>query len=377
VTTELLIGASAVALIAAVAAIVIVTVVRARAAADERVAQAIRNLAAGMQDTMRDLTAAFERARAVAEPQEPAQELAASLDLEDVTKRTLQAAQAISGVDAAVLELDDVDGERTRAALGLEPDEARRVAVAAPPNESLRALEVVYRYGDEAAAAGEPVRSAIVLPVRTATGALGSLGAYSRSTPADAAGAVARLERIAHRAGPAVQNAQVFARARRMADTDALTGFNNHRFFHETLGREVARARRYERRIALVVFDLDDFKAINDRIGHLAGDAVLAEVAERVRTVMRSTDIAGRVGGDEFAVMLPEAGRADAELLAERIMRIVASRPIANAGTLYVSAGIAELRSDDTAREMFERADNALYAAKEAGKAQVRPANDA
>jgi diguanylate cyclase (GGDEF)-like protein len=375
VTTGLFIGALAVALIAAVVAIV--TVVRARAASDERVAGAVRDLAAELQVAMRDLAAAYQGG-AAAGPQEheAADELASSLDLEDVTKNTLEAARAVEGVDAVVLELDDVDGERTRAAIGLEPNETRQVAVAAPPHESLRALEIAYQYVDEPGA-DDPVRSAIVLPVRSPGGAVGSLGAYSRSAPADVAATVARLERVALRAGPALENARVFARARRLADTDALTGFNNHRCFHETLVREVARARRYERRIALVLFDLDDFKAINDRIGHLAGDAVLAEVAERVRTVMRATDIAGRVGGDEFAVMLPEAGRADAELLAERIMRVVASRPIAGAGTLHVSAGIAELRPDDTSRAMFERADDALYAAKEAGKDQIRTANDA
>ena len=91
------------------------------------------------------------------------------------------------------------------------------------------------------------------------------------------------LEELASRAGPAIENARRFREARQLADLDALTGLHNRRYFHETLEREVARAQRYERRLALIVFDLDDFKAINDRIGHLAGDAVLAEAAERVR----------------------------------------------------------------------------------------------
>jgi diguanylate cyclase (GGDEF)-like protein len=120
-----------------------------------------------------------------------------------------------------------------------------------------------------------------------------------------------------------------------------------------------------------VVFDLDDFKAINDRIGHLAGDAVLAEAADRVRDVTRSADIACRVGGDEFAVILPEATRADADQLYQRIQDAVLARPIGSAGNLRFSAGVAELQSEDDAVAFFQRADDALYRAKELGKGQI------
>src|SRR5205823_14021587 len=113
---------------------------------------------------------------------------------------------------------------------------------------------------------------------------------------------------IAHLAAPALDNAYRFREARRLADTDALTGLRNRRFFYETLQRECKRARRYGRSLALLVLDLDDFKAINERVGHLAGDDVLAETAARVRGALRASDVACRVGGDEFAVILPEAG---------------------------------------------------------------------
>jgi diguanylate cyclase (GGDEF)-like protein len=146
---------------------------------------------------------------------------------------------------------------------------------------------------------------------------------------------------------------------------------HNRRYFHETLARETARAQRYDRRLALIVFDLDDFKAINDRIGHLAGDTVLAEVAERVRDVVRQADIACRVGGDEFAVILPESTLTDAEQLYRRIQAAVSSRPISHAGQLLLSAGIAELRTHDDPVAFFQRADDALYRAKESGKGRV------
>jgi diguanylate cyclase (GGDEF)-like protein len=164
--------------------------------------------------------------------------------------------------------------------------------------------------------------------------------------------------------------------ARALADLDALTNLHNRRYFHETLAREVGRARRYGRQLALIVFDLDDFKAINDRIGHLAGDAVLAEVAQRMLSVVRAADVACRVGGDEFGVVLPESIAADAELLASRISHAISHRPLGKAGTLFVSAGVAEMREDDDAIELFERADQALYRAKELGKARTVAAND-
>jgi diguanylate cyclase (GGDEF)-like protein len=176
-----------------------------------------------------------------------------------------------------------------------------------------------------------------------------------------------RIDGIAHQLAQARDEAR---KNRLLADLDGLTGLHNRRYFHEMLAREVARAQRYGRELALVVFDLDDFKSINDRIGHLAGDAVLAETAERARDVVRSADIACRVGGDEFAVLLPEASGREAELLYRRLHRAVSSRPVAEAGNVSVSAGIAELQADDEPNTFFQRADEALYRAKGRGKGQ-------
>ena len=100
-------------------------------------------------------------------------------------------------------------------------------------------------------------------------------------------------------------------------------------------------------------------------------------MAERVQSVVRSADIACRVGGDEFAVILPEAALTDAEQLYRRVQFSVASRPIGPFDRLHLSAGIAELKREDDAKSLFERADEALYRAKEAGKGQVVAANGA
>ena len=156
-----------------------------------------------------------------------------------------------------------------------------------------------------------------------------------------------------------------------------MTGLHNRRYFHETLAREVARAHRYDRLLALIVFDLDDFKAINDRIGHLAGDTVLAQIAERVRDVVRSADVACRVGGDEFAVILPESTIDDADQLYRRLQTQISSRAMPEAGRLLISAGIAQLNENDDAVAFFQRADDALYRAKAAGKGRVAVATTA
>jgi diguanylate cyclase (GGDEF)-like protein len=197
---------------------------------------------------------------------------------------------------------------------------------------------------------------------------LGFLAVYARAGVDLDDEVLAQLEELAGRAGPAVENARRFREARQLADMDALTGLHNRRYFHETLAREVARAHRYERSLALVVLDLDDFKAVNDRIGHLAGDAVLAEAAERIRDVVRSADVACRVGGDEFAIVLPESTVEDAEGLYRRLGAALQKRPVGPAGALSLSAGAARLRPTDDAITFFERTDEALYRAKAAGK---------
>jgi diguanylate cyclase (GGDEF)-like protein len=302
-----------------------------------------------------------------------ASELAASLDPDDVVRRTLDAAATLPGVDAVLLDAEAPEGERTHEAVGASQVEVERAALQTPPNRNLRAMEVVYRYRlDEADKATSLLRAGLVVPLPAHGRAIGTLTAFTRSVSHRfPEGTVGALERLAARAGPALDNAHRFAEARRLADIDSLTGLRNRRSFHELLTREVARAARYERKLSLIVFDLDNFKSINDQIGHLTGDAVLAEVAARVRGVVRTADIACRVGGDEFGVIMPETSLADAEHLANRIARTVAERPVGQSHTLYVSAGVAELRPNDEATELFERADEALYRAKQAGKSRT------
>jgi diguanylate cyclase (GGDEF)-like protein len=298
-------------------------------------------------------------------------EISISIDLDEVLSRTLAAVTALPGVDAALVQVEGADGTPVVASLGLEAGDGVERAVAdSPDGGSARSVELIYRYtqADEGAG-GAPVRRALSVPLEDDAGRVGSLVVFTRDPERTFdEGDLGELEQLARRIAPAVENARRFREARKLADLDALTELHNRRYFHETLGREVVRAQRYGRRLALVVFDIDDFKDVNDRIGHLAGDAVLAEAAARVRDVVRSADVPCRVGGDEFAVIMPESRLEDAEQLFARVQTAIAGRPLALAGRLRISGGIADLRSDDDPMTFFERADRALYQAKEGGK---------
>jgi diguanylate cyclase (GGDEF)-like protein len=378
VVTIILICALGAALL--VVLVATIAVWRVRANSDRRVADAVAQLAAGMHETMRELTEAVETAQAAASKADRyVGELSASLDLDEVTERTLEAAGALPGVEAAYLDASAPDDGRINATYGMMDDEALKTAIGVPENDNLRAIEVTYRYRiDDVDESSPVVRSGVVVPVRADGLPIGAISAFTRDSAHRLADEeIDELERLAFRAGPALANAKRYAEARALADLDALTGVHNRRYFHETLEREVSRAQRYQRRLSVIVFDLDDFKAINDKIGHLAGDSVLAEAAERMLSVVRSADMACRVGGDEFAVILPESSAEDAELLAGRIARAIGARPIGAAGNLRLSAGAAELRSGDRPNDLFERADEALYQAKEQGKARTVLAENA
>jgi len=363
------------ALVTLVLTLLVQWIVRRGSDQDERLTEVVRELEARMDGMVRELTGAMEQSQIEGKRTRMLGELAGSIDLDEVLTRVLEAAGAVEGVDAALVTLTaQPGGQPIVATLGLSAEEAERQAVLGPPDgREARAISVSYEYGaDQDGAEGEAIRSGVAVPLPGETAPLGLMTIFTRAPEqAFSEEEVKELEELALRAGPAIENARRFREARQLADLDALTGLHNRRFFHETLARECARAHRYERNLALIIFDLDDFKAINDRIGHLSGDGVLAEAAERIREVVRSADIACRVGGDEFAVILPESTLSDADQLYGRLRSALSSRPVGQAGPLTMSAGVAELQPDDDAIAFFQRADHALYGAKEAGKGQV------
>ena len=351
--------------------VVLVTVVkRSGKRADERVTDVVRVLETRMDELGQELQGAVERAEEEGRRSRFLGEIAGSIDLDEVLARTLEAATgAVPDIDASVVRLENAEGGPTVAAHGISADGAE--VIAGPPDGSrARAIAVSYLYDDDdGEEAGRHIQGGLAVPLEESGGRIGYLSIFTRTDDRHFDEVdVRRLEELSLRAGPAIENARRFREARQMADLDGLTGLHNRRYFHETLSRECARAHRYARRLALIVFDIDNFKDVNDRLGHLAGDTVLAEAAARVREVVRSADIPCRIGGDEFTVVLPESSIEQADQLFIRIQNAISGRPIGQAGRLKVSAGVAELLADDDAISIFERADEALYRAKEAGK---------
>ncbi len=178
---------------------------------------------------------------------------------------------------------------------------------------------------------------------------------------------VAFAQTIASQAAMAVRNAQLYENLRTQVLTDALTGLLNHRAVYERVELDMADARDREGELAVIAVDVDDFKAVNDRDGHLAGDRVLKRVAEVLRSQCRESDAAGRVGGDEFLLVLPGLG-GEAPAVAERIVAQTAART-----GVRISAGVACMQGWELdAASLIDRADAALLDAKRSGKATFR-----
>jgi diguanylate cyclase (GGDEF)-like protein len=153
------------------------------------------------------------------------------------------------------------------------------------------------------------------------------------------------------------------------ARTDPLTSLSNRRAFVEAAWLELERGRRHSRPLSLLYIDCDDFKLVNDRLGHVAGDAVLSAVGATLRQAVRGLDTVARLGGDEFGVLLPEVDRAGAVALADRL-RVQLREALAGRGdAVTFSIGVATfLRPPASVDEMILRADELMYQAKRSGK---------
>jgi diguanylate cyclase (GGDEF)-like protein len=184
---------------------------------------------------------------------------------------------------------------------------------------------------------------------------------------------MAMLRTFTTQATVAVDNVLLHEEARRLSVTDGLTGLYNYRYFQLTVAKEIERASRFERPLALLMLDLDHFKRVNDVHGHQRGDTVLVELANRVRRTVRDVDILARYGGEEFVAILPETDARGAGQAAERIANAVRRRPFGAPGEdpleVTISVGVALYPAHGTtAAVLLRRADEALYTAKRAGR---------
>lgn len=163
----------------------------------------------------------------------------------------------------------------------------------------------------------------------------------------------------------------VFSNLNEMASTDKLTGISNRQQVEQQLLNEILRAERYGIPLAMIMFDIDHFKKVNDTFGHEAGDKVLQDIVFLVERTIRAIDHFGRWGGEEFIVILPETDLAGAQAAAEKIRRVVSEHAFSVAGQITVSLGVASWSKDQTIDTLFRQVDKALYKAKESGRNRV------
>jgi len=157
----------------------------------------------------------------------------------------------------------------------------------------------------------------------------------------------------------------------RIAIKDPLTNIYNRRYFNKELRREIDRAERYERKLSVVMLDIDHFKNVNDIFGHQTGDCVLRKLARLVGKHIRKTDIFARYGGEEFCILMPESDIASAADFAEKLRGIIERYAFKNIEKITASFGVSEYKKDDDSFSLIKRADDALYIAKNKGRNRV------
>lgn len=182
-------------------------------------------------------------------------------------------------------------------------------------------------------------------------------------------------------AGAALGSAARYQKAVHLASRDALTGLHNRRVFDEVLEREFAQAQRHNYHLSLLSLDLDHFKSVNDNFGHQTGDLILRAVAQVINQVARTTDLPARVGGEEFAILLPHTSHTQAYFLAERLKQALAAADFHLGGTVFrptVSQGVAGLEHFmvKSPEDMVYWADQAMYLAKREGRDTIRLASE-
>ncbi|HEX3454874.1 MAG TPA: diguanylate cyclase [Gaiellaceae bacterium] len=222
---------------------------------------------------------------------------------------------------------------------------------------------------------GTPVdpEALISIPLIARGSLKGALNIYRIGEDAEFTGADFELAKwFGDAAALALDNVQVRATLEHQAQTDSLTGLYNHRFFHERLRAELTRAARSHDSIGLLMFDIDDFKRVNDICGHAVGDQILGAIANALTSLVRASDVPCRIGGEEFAVIMPSCGAGDALGLARRLMDRIREQPIDAAGEITFSIGVAEGPEHATnPRELVACAEAAMMTGKARGKNRI------
>ncbi|AXJ09712.1 hypothetical protein CFN17_08840 [Arthrobacter sp. PM3] len=297
----------------------------------------------------------------------------------DIAERVAAIVRELFNVDsAAVVRFTGASSAEIVAMAPALPPTLSRRHIFAPTDESATVRVAVTGkpalvvYGPEGGPASEQMRaggfqSAAAAPVRVRGTLWGVVTLTSKSRSGVTEAMMERLAQFAELVEIAIGNTEARTDLELQATTDALSGLPNRRALERHLADQLALAGSRGTTLSAVVLDIDHFKRVNDTYGHLMGDAVLADVAERLRSVARGQDIVARFGGEEFVWLLPETDGAEALLAAERAREAIASEPFGDVGFLTISAGVCDQR-DAAAGSLLDCADRALYEAKNAGR---------
>ncbi len=315
--------------------------------------------------------------------------LLTTLDPEALLGRILDAAtSAIPVANKGMIHLiaQDTGQLEMRASIGYHDPRIRRIRIPGSVGYVVKAVSektplLINNCADDPACKPggvdfrEETQSAIIAPLILRNQVLGSLSLESNELNAFDDNDLQLLVSFAATATAAIQNAQLHQEAQMMAITDDLTGLYNRRGFYELGQREVERARRFKRPLAAIMMDVDNLKQINDTYGHSTGDQVLKVVAQRCRENLRKIDILGRLGGDEFTILLPETDMFTASSVAERVRQYIARKPVQTSQgdvDVTISLGITRATDDTTTLDdLIGRADSAMYTAKNGGRNRV------
>lgn len=296
-------------------------------------------------------------------------ELVLTLDLGDLLQRLVEEAARRTGAQAAIVRVLGAGGMPAVASFGTGDGGSLLESTLTPPDgRPFRALTLSWSYSPSPNGEDVAFRSGVVVPITEDGVETGALAAYARGAAAFGPEHARALQALAEEAAPGIVNARRFAEAELRAVTDPLTGVRNRRGYDEELERELARARRTERPLSLLLVDLDNFSEVNARFDYPGGDLVLQEFADLLERVARATDMVCRRGGEEFAILLPETSRDEGRLFYARLHDEVEVTVFSNVGRLTFSAGLAEWQSTESLESLDARASALVNQAKRAGK---------
>lgn len=307
--------------------------------------------------------------------------VARTLDPDEALRLIAETLASVLQYPVVAVELIDDDHRRLAASFGFAPGSYERQPVDhGAAGRVVQHIEPVFLPDIQQDPTAVPLRadvtSAAYVPIHTGDTMLGVLTVQGTAERPLTEWDVNLLQTFAEHAGVLLDNARVYDEMRQTAAIDSITGVPNHRHFQYRLKQEVERARKAGHDLSLLVIDIDTFKEINDRFGHMEGDRILGEIAARLNGQLRSQDVLARYAGDEFVVILPDVSSRVSLEIAARLLRAVRSRPfeLSNGETAVVtlSIGAATFPEDaSTDEELISAADTAMYLAKGYGRDAV------